>query len=220
MIKLQYLKLPGNSYSYKSSIFGIPIRDALILSMIASASILAVRISLYSPTLGAAAILLFLFFRRRPISRIGEVLKLNPKGRKINIFFPVSIRRYNEHLFTIIGKNISIFIEIRGLNIMAIRVHDQKTILEGLRNALEVPGMDIDFFSCHQRGNGVKNGLYSFRTYVRITAGIFDSGLERSFGELVSLTSNFQSTIKTSGFSSRELNEPQEIEDLLKILMQ
>ncbi len=219
MIKLQYPKLPRNSYSYKASIFGIPIRDALIFSIIASISILSVRINIYTPILGTASIVIILLFRRRLFSGLKITKKIRLKGRKINIFFPVKVQSHNEHLFTLFGKSISIFLEVEGINIMAIRVNDQKTILEGLRHALEVSEMNIDFFSCYQRHSGSRNGIYSFKTYVRIFSGITVSDLELSMGELEKRVSNFESSLGINGFHARELRKKEEIEDLLKILI-
>lgn len=216
---MQYPKLPGNVYSYRSTIFGIPIRDALLICIIASISILAVKISVFIPTIAAIlAIVIFLYSRKGKTVDLGR--KLDLRGKRFKVLFPVSVKSYNGHTFILSGRQVSLFLKISSLNILAMRTASQKSATEGLRAAVEDAGVDMDFFSIHGEQQDKRGGPLIYTTYARFsTRRENNTPLERTFTEVSDTTSSFQSSIAMIGLRSREMDDAEEIGNLINSLM-
>lgn len=219
VLKLRYPKLPSNIYSYRASIFGIPLKDALVMCTIASISILATRIEIFIPLVSSIFLPVFLLYRRNTGRKTGRERKIRMGGRKLNLFLHISIKNYNAQTYVITGKQVSLFYEIQGINILAMRVNVQRTISERLRAAIEDSGIEMDFYSVHKSSQGKSRIAVSYRTYVRFSILVKDQELERDFMQVSNAAQSFQSELQIMGFHMRELKGGTEIEGVLDALL-
>ena len=208
-------------YSYKATIFGVPIKEILVVSAILCVSIIGIRINLFF-TIGAALTSLALFITGKNRSWRFSALSFPRHGSRRRTFYPnVAKELFNGHMFVLTRQIVSVFAEITGQNLLAMRDPDQELVLRGIQTAIKDNEPDMDFISLHEPGNeeGRKTQTYAFKTYVRLSSP-FDRRDRESI--LFSLTSSFsvlERNLENCGFHVREIGSWEEISRLMSALL-
>lgn len=210
---MNYPRLPKNIYSYRASIFGIPLGDALIISTFASASLLGLRISIYSPLISVAFVPWFVLHKGRHSP--GSITRLKMRRKRFNTVITSRIIIHNNHSFVFTEGYAQLFYEIEGVNILGMRVSTQRSIIERMRIAIEDAGTDLDLFTTHD--NGSQNLRHI--TYVRLSKRITKSDDEVGLNGLSSIGQVFQDSLISVGIWSEELTQEKRIERLINSLI-
>lgn len=216
---MNYPRLPRNIYSYRASVFGVPIRDALLISAIASASIIAMRISLYFPLISLPLVPWVILRKSERPSGMGRLPRLKTRARRFGLPVSFRIMIHNEHLFIFTGGHACLFYEIGGLNVLAMRTGSQKSVMDRLRTAIEDAGTDMDLFTVHQKDGSSNGRILNYRTYVRFSKQASHAENEVLLNGLSSVGQIFRNSLLSAGVGSRELEKREEIEGLLNSLI-
>lgn len=216
---MKYPRLPRNIYSYRATVFGVPLRDALILSAVASASLMAIRISIYSPLISLSLIPWIILRNRGKNPMAGRGPKLKIRGKRFGIIVSSRIILHNGHAFLLTDGYACVFYEIRGLNVLAMRTGSQSTVMERLRTAIEDSGISMDFFTVHNKKEDEEYRAMEHSTFVRFNRQASQPEREVALDEVSSTGMKFQNSLMSAGIDSRELKEQDEIEGLLNSLV-
>lgn len=211
---MQFPKLPGNVYSYRASIFGIPIREALAVSVVASISILTVRIDFYIPILTALVIPLFFIYRNKQRWTVNFHKNKGSKGKPFKLLSPISVRSINGDLYVQTKKIASLLFEMKGLNLLAMRTNTQKTIIDVLRKSVEDSQIDLDIFSIHREVDEEKRKKTIYRTIIRFSRDITGAGIEKCISELKSHSTTFQASLSIPGLYPTEITDEADLQDI------
>ncbi len=216
---MNYPRLPRNIYSYRATIFGVPLRDALIISTVASASLIAIRFSVYAPLVSLFLLPWMILRKSSQSSRIGKGAKLKMKGKEFALLVSARFIAHNDHMFLHTEGHACLFFEVVGLNVLAMRTGSQISVMERLRTAIEDSEIGMDFFTAyHETGEG-KYLTMEHSTFVRFSRRTSEPQKENALNRISSTGMVFQNSLRSAGIKSRELKEREEIEGLLNSLI-
>lgn len=216
---MQYRKLPGNIYTYRSTIFGIPLREALILSILAAFTILVVRINLYLPFISAFSLPVYFLYRRSFSGADRHSNRISRRGKDIFINYSRNINRHLGHLILVEGRYGSIFFEVAGINLLAMRRGVQKSFIENLSGLTDDPGDGLDFFSLHYTENEGERKKTGYRTIIRVNKIIAGSNGEHDFTDLIAKSQAISSILANHGFYPKEIESSSEVEEIIDSLV-
>ena len=215
---MNYPRLPRNIYSYRASVFGIPLHDALMVSAIVSFSLLGLRLSIFLPLISLSAIPLLIYSKAGHSTGSKHPSIAGPRKKKFSLVFYNKFRFHNGHSFLYTAGHACLFYEISGLNVLALRASTQKSVIERLRSAIEDASIDMDFYSVHETTEEGQSRMMAYRTFVRFSKKAAQPNHEVALDSLIYVGQKFQNSLLSAGMDSKELNAREEIEALVRSL--
>lgn len=216
---IQYPRVPSNIYSYRPTIFGLPIRDVLVTAIISCFAILFSQLSVY---ISIAVILTVPALLLRKKSRTSTILAkiynfLSRTERQLKIEY--SYRNMNGFSYVSSGQWISSFFEVMCQDIMTMREDLQHMIFDEIRSVLDLSETQLDFYSISVPQEDLGRTPLAFRTFLRFTVHSRGDDAEKKILEMSREMDNLADRMENLGFLMERISDPDTLNLLLARLV-